>query len=474
MSPLLLGEQLAETAGILKKVAPFYLLDQNVLESIAAKSMLRNFPKGTYVFRQGDLSLHALFVIISGSAEILILNEQDNEVFVGKRQELEFFGETVFLSEEPYPASVRAEEDLVCCVISHALFETELAHITEFTNAFSRILADRMRTLYNALLFDAGQDRLTIEQPMRQRVASLMSTPPITCRPQDDIAALARQMSTMGISSLVVVSDAGLTLGIITKRDLVEKVLTRDDYSKRMTASDIMSKNLLTVAPEAFYFEALLLMVENKVKHLVVIDNQKLVGIVTIRDLTISRSVGALSIVKSIENQDSLTGLAKASVEIDLVLQALVAERATSREILQIVTEFFDRLTRRVIRVCEQEMIAEGHGLPPVAYGWLTMGSSGRYEQFMKTDQDNAIIYENVPADMEEEVANYFHRLAEKVVDGLCRCGFARCKGNVVASNPFWCRSFDGWRHVINGWINKLEPQNVRMMTIFLDFRHVY
>jgi len=70
-------------------------------------------------------------------------------------------------------------------------------------------------------------------------------------------------------------------------------------------------------------------------------------------------------------------------------------------------------------------------------------------------------------------VASYFQLLAEKAVEGLFRCGFAKCKGNVMASNPFWCRSFNGWREAINVWINNLEPENIRMMTIFLDFRHV-
>ncbi len=190
-------------------------------------------------------------------------------------------------------------------------------------------------------------------------------------------------------------------------------------------------------------------------------------------DLITSRSIGALSVVNNIEAQENIEGLAKASMMIDWVLRALLMEKAGSREILQIITELFDRLTRKIIRLCEREMIAEGHGQPPVSYCWIAMGSSGRQEQFVKTDQDNGIIHENVPDDKNEQVAKYFLLLGEKVVEGLYRCGFAKCKGNVMASNPNWCRSFNDLRDTVNEWVNVLNPQNVRLMTIFLDFRYI-
>ncbi|MDW7649878.1 MAG: DUF294 nucleotidyltransferase-like domain-containing protein [Bacillota bacterium] len=474
MKLLMHNGQPTDAATILRKVTPFHLLDQRILDTVIKSADVRTFPQGTYIFRQGDPSLQSLFVIVSGSAEVTVLNEQDREVVVGLREELTFFGETVFLTEEPYPASVRAAQEMTCIVIPNEVFETTLAQYPEFTGNFSRILADRMRTMYFALMSDSEPLQTSIEQPMRKRVADLMSSPPAICRPDDDITTVAKLMTTSGVSSLIVIDEINRPLGIITEKDLVGKVLARGDFMKRLRASDIMTARLLTVAPEAFYYEALLVMVRNKVKHLVVTDNKKLLGIVTIRDLIISRSTGALSIVNSIEDQDTIEGLAKASREIDKVLQALVAEKATSREILQIITEFFDRLTRKVIHVCERDMIAEGYGPPPVAYSWINMGSGGRQEQFVKTDQDNGIIYENVPEGKEEETAHYFHLLAEKVVEGLFQCGFAKCKGNVMASNPYWCRSFNGWRDVITEWIGKLDSENVRMMTIFLDFRHIY
>lgn len=474
MKLILYNGQPTDAAIILKKVIPFNVLDSKTINTIIKRVEVRDYPKGSYVFRQGDPSQQSLFIIVTGTAEVTVLDQQDKEVITGLRGELDFFGETVFLSDEPYPGSVKAVEDMLCIVVPHELFDTLLSQFADFSGQFSRILADRMRTVYQALKSDMFSENTPKEQSMRKRVSDLMSSPPATCLQGDEIAVLAQKMTTKNVSSLIVVDNANQPVGIVTEKDLVSKVLARGDFLKRLTASDIMSSNLLTVAPDAFYYEALLIMVKNKVKHLIVVNQEGLHGIVTIRDLIISRSTGALTIVNSIEKQNTIEGLIKASKEIDRVLHALVAENASSKEILQLITEFFDRLTRKVIQVCEREMQTEGHGPPPVAYSWITMGSSGRLEQFVKTDQDNGIIYDNVPPEKEEETAQYFHILAEKVVEGLFQVGFAKCKGNVMASNPIWCRSFRSWRDSVTEWINNLDNENVRLMTIFLDFRHVY
>ncbi len=464
----------SEVGTVLKSVNPFDILDDDILSAVAAKVEVRTYRKGEYVFRQGDPSLKSLFIVVSGTAEVTVLNDQDRESVTGLRHESMFFGETGFFFEEPYPASVRAATDLTCLVIPYEVFDSVLSQIPEFSRQLNIMLAERMRTVYLAMTKESPLLADAAEHPMRKRVGDLMSAPPVTCSITDEITTLAAKMTKHNVSSLVVVTPEQKPIGIVTEKDLVAKILARGEFLKRLTAADIMNTNLISVPPEAFYYEALLTMVREKVKHLVVIRDEKLVGIVTLRDLIISRSSGALTIVNSIEEKTTIEGLVKASAEIDRMLQALVSERASSREILQIITEFFDRLTRKIIQVSEREMIDEGYGPPPVNYSWITMGSSGRQEQFVKTDQDNGIIYEDVPEEREAEVAAYFHLLAEKVVEGLYRCGFAKCKGNVMASNPKWCRSFKHWREAVENWVNNLDGENIRTLTIFLDFRHVY
>ncbi|MCW3490501.1 DUF294 nucleotidyltransferase-like domain-containing protein [Dethiobacter alkaliphilus] len=469
---LLFKGQQTDVAEILKQVNPFSCLDTDTLNTLVENVEVKQFHSGEYVYRQGDDSLQSLFVVVSGLAEISILDEQSRETVVATRKPRDFFGETAFLSDDPYIASVRAVEDLTLLKLPFDIFENILSRHPEFSSQFSKILTARMRLIYHIQMSGASSGYV-IDQPMHKRVADLMSAPVITCLPGNEITDLARTMTSRNVSSIIVTDQDEKPIGIITEKDLVKKVVAAGCFVKALKAEDIMSENLLTVKSDAFYYEALLTMVEHSIKHLVVTAKDKAIGMITIRDMIESRGTAALKVAKNIELQGTIEDLARTGEKTDAVLEGLVVENASSKEILQLITQLFDRLTRKVIRICEQEMIDEGYGPPPVAYSWISMGSSGRQEQFVKTDQDNGIIYENVPAEKQEEVAAYFLRLGEKVVDGLHRCGFALCPGNVMASNPMWCRSLRDWMKVITKWVNVMDPENVRLMTIFLDFRHI-
>lgn len=97
--------------------------------------------------------------------------------------------------------------DLLCIVIPNAIFETELTRTPEFANAFSRILAERMRTVYQSLISAAEPSQMSLDQPLRRRIGSLMSAPLVTCRIQDQISALAKQRTAHAVSSLVVLTE---------------------------------------------------------------------------------------------------------------------------------------------------------------------------------------------------------------------------------------------------------------------------
>ncbi len=319
------------------------------------------------------------------------------------------------------------------------------------------------------------ESSLINELPLKKKIADIMRTPPVTCSYLDSVAKIAEIMSERDVSSLVVMTPNGTPQGIITEKDLVKRVLTRDPLEIReMKAHQIMSENLISVDPDDFSYQALLLMAKHSIKHIVVTREETLVGIVTMRDLIRSRQSGALSIVNTIESRYTIEDLSRAVEDIDRMLQALIAERAYASEICLLITEFYDRLTRKIIILAEEEMTAE-QGPPPVKFSFVNMGSSGRQEQFSRTDQDNGIIYENAPEGEDpEEIQRYFLALGEKIVDGLALCGFEKCEGLVMASNPEWCNSLSAWCRLNGWWIEELHPENIRKMTIFLDFRHIY
>lgn len=467
---------MVERIQILTQIAPFNLLDQETLMEISANIQEKEFIKGSFIFKQGTPSLGTLFILTEGVAEITISNDRDFETVVGLRKPFDFFGETVILSEERYPASVRAVTNCRCLLLNKKSLNYLIQHSSEFASFFSRIITDRLRNMLEDVVREQAFNAYGVDaQPFRKRVCDIMSSPVVTCKDDDTVTMAARILTKNRISCLVVLDQAQKPVGIITDSDLVARVLTKSGLPlSELRVRDVMNPNVVTLPPDAFFYQALLTMVKNQIRQIPIIDGHTLLGIVTLRDLVQSRSTGALTIVNSIESEQTIDGLKKAGQGINNVLKALIAEKASAQEICEVMTEFYDRLTIKILEICEKEMADEGYGPPPVAYTWITMGSSGRKEQIIQTDQDNGLIYEDPDPAEEQAVAEYFAKFAVKAVDGLHQCGFELCKGNVMATNPQWCKPYQGWLDMVNHWIHEPFPEILLNFTIFLDFRPVF
>ncbi|SLM31506.1 conserved hypothetical protein [Desulfamplus magnetovallimortis] len=176
----------------------------------------------------------------------------------------------------------------------------------------------------------------------------------------------------------------------------------------------------------------------------------------------------------------NLKDLCILSRRVDDELAMLLMDDAPLSVILKTLSEKHEALTRSVIMASEQEMADEGMGYPPLTYCWINMGSAARHEQTLRSDQDNAMIYadpeqkkDDTP-DKKREVDRYFELLSKKIVNGLNSCGFALCRGDVMATNPKWRKSLTSWMESLENWSGSFDPEDTRSMTIFLDFRPVW
>ncbi|MFZ5900575.1 MAG: DUF294 nucleotidyltransferase-like domain-containing protein [Bacillota bacterium] len=460
----------------LKALTPFKALDEENIAKLASSIELRRFQPGTYVFRQGDPALGHVFIVMSGLAEVTLTNDRGIETVVGFRRRGDLFGETVIWSAKHYSGSVRAKDELECLAIPVGTFQKFINNFPVVAAYFSSVMVERMRSLYDEIIAEQSYVAYGgVEKSLfRRRVADLMSAPVITCRMSDKVSNIAQVMADKNISSLIVIDETGYPVGVITEKDLVAKMVAKSADPSKTTAEEIMNKNLITIPVNAYLDEALMQVIKHGVKHLAATDRGMLAGILSLVDLVKARSTGTLSVVHRIESENTLEGLRETGKEVDIFLNALVAEKAPTRQLLAIMAELHDRLVRKVIRLAEEEMVLEGYGKPPVPYCFVNMGSAGRKEQTLRTDQDNAIIYAKPEPERETAVSGYFLTLGGKIVDNLEACGFAKCKGDVMASNPKWCRSLDDWKETLSRWIARAEPEDIRMLTIFLDFRPVY
>jgi CBS domain-containing protein len=174
-----------------------------------------------------------------------------------------------------------------------------------------------------------------------------------------------------------------------------------------------------------------------------------------------------LSVVREIDDQQDIAGLARASRKIDRLIGMLLKANARAGNIARAISEINDRLVRRTLELVERDL-----GPAPVAWSWIVFGSEGRREQTFKTDQDNAIVYAD-PRDAEQarQALDWFPRFTPRVRDALEKCGFPPCPAGYIAANPAWCRPLESWKHTFSVWIANPDAEAVLRALILFDFR---
>jgi CBS domain-containing protein len=228
----------------------------------------------------------------------------------------------------------------------------------------------------------------------------------------------------------------------------------------------IMTENLRTAEAETLGFQALIAMTRLNVHHLPVLDGNRVVGVVTTSDLLRFQSANAVYLVGDIYRAGDLDTLVQISTKVPELQVHLVSGGATADQVGQAVSAVTDAITARLLELAEEQL-----GPPPVPYAWMAGGSQGRREQSSHSDQDNALL----TADHAKPEHNlYFAALAEMVNQGLDACGYYDCPGDVMARNPKWRQPLRIWRKYFTNWIERPEPMALMLASVFFDLRPVH
>jgi CBS domain-containing protein len=313
--------------------------------------------------------------------------------------------------------------------------------------------------------------------PYRHRVRDIMSSPVKFVDAQTPIGTVVEQMASEKISSFYVRCGAGpprpADTGIMTERDIL-RALSRDgaDALQRRVES-AMSRPLITVRADAFAYVAIGRMNRLGIRHLGVVDDAGIVvGALSSRDLLHLRAEGALLLGDDIGLADTSAELAHAWARVQPVAAGLLSEGLSGRDIAAIVSRQLGAMTRRAAVLAERKMLVDGHGAPPQPYAMAVLGSAGRGESLLATDQDNAVIFaEGAPGGAEDR---WFALLGEHVARILHEAAVPYCRGGVMAKNPEWRGSVATWRERIDHWIGRSNPQDLLNVDIFFDLRCVH
>ncbi len=454
----------------LKSVPPFQFLDEKSLQGIVGDVSMEFYPKGTTILHQDGPPSEYLRIIKKGAVKVFITPEKGEEVLIDYRSEGESFGLLSLVGGDKSRATVVSVEDTICYLFGKSavlkLVDLHPSFTEYFFKSFLNKYIDKTyKEMHNKSLLFGGGDKPLFTTPVGE-----IATKKVMSAPQEiSIREGAELMSQNRMSSLVLVDKDGIPTGIVTDRDLRDKVVSR---GRPVTdgITSIMSVSLIKTEARDYCFEALLKMIRYNIHHLLVVDEGRLKGIVTNHDLMMMQGTSPISLVRDIESQLSVEGLIPAARKTNELIGLLLKEGAKASNITRIITEINDRLLRKILELAEKEF-----GKPPVKYCWIIFGSEGRKEQTFKTDQDNAIIYEDPMTDAEDaRCRTYFTVFSAYVRDSLLKCGFPRCPANYMASNPEWCQPLKQWKKYFSTWVYSPTPDAVMKSLIFFDFRPLY
>ncbi|MGE5173380.1 MAG: DUF294 nucleotidyltransferase-like domain-containing protein [Betaproteobacteria bacterium] len=454
--------------NLLKKTPPFTFLNEAVLRNVTKEALMEFHPKGHTILHQSGPAAEHLYIIRSGEVKVFVTTNEGEEVLVDYRAGGDCFGLLSFLCGDISRDTIVAVDDTTCYLIKKETVLGLLKTNAEFCEFWLRSLLKRLvdmtyREIHDRTLLYGGGDKLLFTNIL----SDLATKQVITASEDITIQQAAKLMADHKISSLVLLDAQGLPSGMVTDRDLRNKVVSQGrDVAGRV--GDIMSVTIIKSEARDYCFEALLKMIRYNIHHLLVVGKGELKGILTNHDLMLLQGTSPLSVAREIENQDTIDGLVPVSRKINALLTILIREGAKASNITRIITEINDRLVKKILEITEARL-----GPPPLSYCWIVYGSEGRKEQTFKTDQDNAIIYEDREGSG-EDVESYFSEFSGRMKDALVRCGFPTCKADCMASNPQWRRPLSDWKTYFSNWINNPTPESILRSLIFFDFRPIH
>jgi CBS domain-containing protein len=319
-----------------------------------------------------------------------------------------------------------------------------------------------MSSRYSHLERRIASEQQTFALPLR----SLLRGEPVVCEEHLPIRGAAGLMRQNGVGSVVVVDSGRRPVGIITSHDVVG--IAADDATAR-PVSERMTRDPVSLPAHAFAFEAALMMTSRRIRHVLVMDEGRLLGVVSERDLFSLQRLGLGEITMEIRLAEEIGVLAKIAAEVRKLAAAMVEHGVAAPQLMSLVSALNDCVSHRAI-----DIVRRGHDLERISWCWLAFGSEGRLEQTFSSDQDNGLLFtahgRATPAQVRERLLPF----ARQVNEALDACGFPLCKGNVMASNPQLCRSLEEWRSKMGGWIEASLPDALLEASICFDFRPIY
>ncbi|CAM3218101.1 DUF294 nucleotidyltransferase-like domain-containing protein [Vibrio diazotrophicus] len=443
--------------SFLVKIDPFDRLPSSVVETIANSIKIKYLVEGEVIGFSALCEQRYLYIIRTGAIEQRTplgelrarLGEEDQFGFT--------FLQPLAHSEDGYQAE--AIEDSLLYLIPHKVLKDVCESHPEFEDYFAAKANIRLSSAINqvARKEDKGLFFRTVGEIASENI-SIVDV-------DDSIKDVAREMCGRQRSSCAVVMKNNEIAGLVTDRDMTRSVVAAG-INTGMPISMVMTPNPVLVESSSKVIEAISLMLQYNIRCLPVVNDRKVVGLLTTTHLVHNHRTQSLFLIQKIKYTSSISALAALKEERETIFQALV-ESGVSAEIQgRVMSTIMDAFTRRIIQLSEDLL-----GPPPCDYAWIVAGSHARNEVHMLSDQDSALVLSD---DVSDEQKAYFMHLAMKVCNGLAACGYPLCDGKYMAATPKWCQPISVWKDYYSKWVSSPEYSKLLSISVFLEVRSIY
>jgi CBS domain-containing protein len=446
---------------------PFDGVAPGALEAFAQAARLGYFAKGERIVEANKGTSNTLFVIQHGLVEGRApAGRPSGDLVFGVG---ESFPIAAVFGARPTTLDYFAVED----TFAYAFDAQVVAQLAEDSAQFNRYCTHRL----NALMVSAadraapGQDLssgATADHPMLHPLGAIIRREPVTCSGDCSLRDALALMARHRIGAIVITNATLQPQGVFTERDLV-RIAASGSLDLERRAVDYASSTLVMLSPTDLATEAALAMVKHTIRHVLVVDEGRLVGIVSERDLFALQRRTMAQVADGIALARAEGEFVHAAGEIRGLADSLLAQGIGAQSMTTLIAVLNDRLTQRIL-----DLAAARHRLGDVQMCWLALGSEGRQEQTIATDQDNALIFAVPSGESAETTRERLLSFAEEVNHTLDLCGFPLCKGNIMASNPDLCLPLDVWRTRFLEWMHAMSPEALLRSMIFFDFRPLW
>jgi CBS domain-containing protein len=462
-----------ERLAFLKTVKPFQLLPEEVLMGVVNLLEEVRHTKEAVIYQQDVSKMRGVDILVEGEYNAFFYDSsQTKRLPESYGRGFCYGGFSVLLNKKRSIRTVIAKKGTVVYFLHRSHFRSLCQAYEDFFHYFTLEFARRMLNDEYAHFVKPSntldENYIAADKFYSRKLETVESRELICCPAETPVHEAAVMMGRHRVSCLFVEDEQQRIIGYVTDITLRDNVIARQ-VSLQTPIREVMDAPVVSISPDAYVYEAMLLMFRTKIRYLLIGKEGEYTGFISRNKLLSDQSQSPFVFIQSVKLALSVEELRNKWQKVPEIVYQLLNRGVKAEIVNQVITTVADTIAQKVIEGVIDEM-----GPPPAKFVFMVLGSEGRKEQTLNTDQDNAIIYEDKANEQRELVRDYFLKFAEQVSEQLNTIGFSFCEGGFMAKNPKWTHSLSHWKRNYTTWIGESSPERVMNFATFFDCRFLY